>query len=91
MLADDTISDNNNNTDCIKLEIMFTCRECENQVKLYQVSIDGLVEIDLFQIVSDLIKYPSKVIYVVCPVCGMEYELKKIDKNLYLYPTVLEK
>lgn len=69
----------------------FICPECENRVKPNTNTIDGIVEADLPKIFQELSIYPTKIIYAICPVCGMEYEFKKVGDSLYLKPSVMEK
>ena len=69
----------------------FICPECENKVQPNISSEEGIVPANLADIFEDLEKYPNKIIYAICPVCGMEYEFKKIGGVLYLKPSALEK
>ena len=69
----------------------FTCPECENTSAPETNTVDGIVEADLDEIKSDLEQYPTKVIYGICPVCGMEYVFKHEDGDLFLEPSDEEK
>lgn len=69
----------------------FTCNECENTSAPETNSIEGVVTADLDQIKSDLEQYPTKVVYGICPVCGMEYVFRHQNDALYLEPSDLEK
>ncbi|MFS8131448.1 MAG: hypothetical protein ACMG57_05750 [Candidatus Dojkabacteria bacterium] len=69
----------------------FKCSECENEVEPETNTIEGVVKADLDQIKADLTQYPTKVIYGICPVCGMEYVFRLKGGNLYLEPSDLEK
>ncbi|MDQ6986009.1 MAG: hypothetical protein Q9M91_03510 [Candidatus Dojkabacteria bacterium] len=69
----------------------FTCDECGNEVDLKISSIEGLVDADFTKIKSDLEAFPTKIIYGVCPICGMEYVFHLVDGNLYVEPSQEEK
>jgi hypothetical protein len=69
----------------------FTCSECENTDVILTNTIDGMVEADLDKIKNELKEYPSKVIYGICNVCGMEYTFKLVGEELYLEPSNEEK
>ncbi|MEP7104083.1 MAG: hypothetical protein ABI721_05225 [Candidatus Dojkabacteria bacterium] len=69
----------------------FKCSECENEVEPETNSIEGVVKADLDQIKADLTLYPTKVVYGICPVCGMEFVFRLMDEKLYLEPSDLEK
>lgn len=60
------------------------CSECKNKFKPLTNTQEGLVEADLETITTDLANFPTKVIYGICPVCGMEYIFKLVDGELYL-------
>ena len=75
----------------IDSEGYFVCPECENRVQPHVSLEEGIVPANLSDIFEDLEKYPNKIIYAICPVCGMEYEFKKIGEVLYLKPSALEK
>ena len=68
-----------------------TCGECENDSKPQTNTADGIVEADLEQIKAELKATPTKVIYAICPVCGMEYQFKLVGEDLYLEPSDEEK
>jgi hypothetical protein len=69
----------------------FVCSECENEVIPETNTIEGIIPADLDQIKIDLEKFETKVVYGICPVCGMEYTFKLIDGELFLEPSDLEK
>jgi hypothetical protein len=69
----------------------FICSECENEVEPETNTIEGVVKADLDQIKMDLGKYPTKVIYGACPVCGMEFVFRHKEGDLYLEPSDMEK
>lgn len=69
----------------------FTCSECENESIPETNTEDGIVSVNLDLVKKDLIEYPKKVIYGVCPICGMEYEFKLVLDALYLAPSEMEK
>lgn len=69
----------------------FQCGECENEVKPLTNTAEGMVEANVQAIRDDLDAQPSKIIYGVCPVCGMEYVFKSEDGQLYLEPSNEEK
>jgi len=69
----------------------FTCSECENEVEPETNTIEGVVKADLDQIKADLKLYPTKVVYGICPVCGMEFVFRLKGDDLYLEPSDLEK
>jgi hypothetical protein len=69
----------------------FICAECENESAPETNTFEGVVIADLKQIQLDLEEYSTKVIYGICPVCGMEYIFRTKDGNLYLEPSDLEK
>lgn len=75
----------------INEEGKFTCVECENVVSPLVSSPEGLVEADLDNIKMDLTQFPTKIIYGVCPVCGMEYVFHLVGEKLYLEPSEEEK
>ena len=68
-----------------------TCPECGNVIKILVSSIEGLVEINVEKVKEDLRNFPTKVIYGVCPVCGMEYVFHLVDNKLYLEASEEEK
>lgn len=69
----------------------FICPECENESRPLVTTIEGTVEADLDAIKKELEEFPTKVIYAVCPVCGMEYVLHLVDSELYMEPSEEEK
>ena len=69
----------------------FSCQECENTSRPETNTIEGIIPADLELIKSDLTQFPSKVIYGICPVCGMEYVFRLRDEELFLEPSDLEK
>lgn len=69
----------------------FSCPECENEVSPLTNTTDGMVEANLEEIKKDLEMYPTKVIYAVCPVCGMEYIFHLDQGELWLEPSDEEK
>lgn len=80
------------NQDWIKIiEGKCSCNECENEFKPLTNTAEGLVEADIESIQSDLEEFPTKVIYGVCPVCGMEYIFRLVENELYLEPSEEDK
>ncbi len=69
----------------------FICGECENASAPETNTEEGTVVADLEQIKKDLTQFPTKIIYGVCPVCGMEYTFRLADDDLYLEASDLEK
>jgi hypothetical protein len=69
----------------------FICSECENESEPETNTVEGTVTADLAQIKEDLTQFPSKIIYGICPVCGMEFVFKMQNDELYLEPSELEK
>ncbi|MEO6729421.1 MAG: hypothetical protein ABIM99_05885 [Candidatus Dojkabacteria bacterium] len=69
----------------------FICSECENAVEPETNTIEGVVKADLDQIKADLKLYPTKVVYGICPVCGMEFVFRLKGDDLFLEPSDLEK
>lgn len=69
----------------------FICSECESEVDPETNTMDGIVKADLNQILDDLTNFPTKVIYGICPNCGMEYVFRLHDGALYLEPSDMEK
>lgn len=70
---------------------VITCGECENEVELLTNEVEGLVKADTKKIKDVLEKFPSKVVYGICPVCGMEYIFRLSDGELYVEPSEEEK
>jgi hypothetical protein len=69
----------------------FTCSECENTSVPETNTVEGTVEADVEKVKSDLIAFPSKIIYGICPVCGMEFVFRQKNDALYMEPSELEK
>src|SRR5688572_13863272 len=69
----------------------FTCSECENSSAPETNTAEGTVEANLDEISAELELYPTKVVYGICPVCGMEYQFKLANDSLFLEPSDLEK
>lgn len=69
----------------------FTCSECENGGVPLVSTAEGMVEANLEDIKNDLKNFPTKIIYGVCPVCGMEYIFRLVGEDLYLEPSMEEK
>lgn len=69
----------------------FVCIECENESHPQTNTVDGIVDANLEEIKADLEQFPTKVIYGICSVCGMEYIFKLADGQLYLEPSEEEK
>lgn len=70
---------------------VFTCQECENDVKPLTSSLDGMIEANLEEVRQQLVAAPTKIMYGICPVCGMEYVFKFEAEDLYLEPSDEEK
>lgn len=73
------------------LEGTFTCSECENEVRPLISTASGMQEADVTEVMNQLTQFPNKVIFAVCPVCGMEYVFKKVEGELWLEPSDEEK
>ncbi len=85
-------NDNNVKSNWIKLsDSSFVCSECDNEGEILTNTIEGLVKADLEQIKADLTEFPTKVIYGVCPTCGMEFVFRLSEGDLYLEPSEEEK
>lgn len=69
----------------------FKCSECENENVPETNTAEGTVVADLEQIKADLKQFPTKVIYGICPVCGMEFVFRLVNDKLYLEPSELMK
>lgn len=69
----------------------FICSECENESAPETNTFEGVVTADLAQIQAELDEFPTKIIYGICPVCGMEYVFRQNNSSLYLEPSDLEK
>lgn len=94
---DDEKEEDNSGSDDIPstwIEIVdgkFKCSECENEVEPETNTIEGVVKADLDQIKADLTLYPTKVVYGICSVCGMEFVFRQKNNKLFLEPSDLEK
>ncbi len=69
----------------------FICSECNNKVAPETNTEEGTVTADLAKIKSDLEQYPTKVIYGICPICGMEFTFKLAEGKLHLEPSDMMK
>jgi hypothetical protein len=71
----------------------FVCSECENESAPETNTAEGVVTANLDEIKSKFVSNPGKslTIYGICPVCGMEYEFRHLDGNLYLEPSAMVK
>lgn len=69
----------------------FICTECENESIPLVSTVDGMVDAGIPKIIEDLKNFPTKIIYAVCPVCGMEYIFRLVHDDLYLEPSLEEK
>jgi len=69
----------------------FICSECENESEPETNTEEGTVTANLDQIKADLKEFPTKVVYGICPICGMEFVFKLVDEELYLEPSELQK
>lgn len=69
----------------------FICSECENDVEPQTMTTEGIVDANLDEIKSDLEEFSTKVMYAICPVCGMEYVFRLVEGDLYLEPSLEEK
>lgn len=65
----------------------FICSECANEVSPETVTEDGTVEANLEKIMAELDEFPNKIVYGICPICGMEFVFKSVDGKLYLEPS----
>ncbi len=91
-MEDNTQNDNTILANWIKVvDGKFTCPECENSDVIMTNTAEGIVEANLEQIKKDLTEFPTKVIYGICNVCGMEYIFRLHNGELYLEPTSEEK
>jgi len=72
-------------------ENKFVCSECENEAEPLTMGTEGLEKANLNQVKEDLENYPTKMIYAVCEVCGMEYVFRLVEGDLYLEPSDEEK
>lgn len=90
--SDDSIANSEVDDDLIKImDGKFICSECENEDYPETNSPEGIIKADLDLIKNDLKEFPSKIIYGICPVCGMEYTFKLIGDELCLKPSDMEK
>lgn len=69
----------------------FICSECSNKSAPETNTENGTVTADLVKVKADLTQYPTKIIYGICPVCGMEFTFKNQNGNLYLEPSEMMK
>lgn len=69
----------------------FICSECSNKVAPETNTEEGTVTADLEKVKSDLTQYPTKVIYGICPICGMEFTFKLAEDKLHLEPSEMMK
>ncbi len=84
--------DNNSKEGWIKIvNGEFMCSECENTVKPLTNTEEGMVEANLEEIKKHLKEFPNKVIFAVCPICGMEYIFRLKEDDLWLEPSEEEK
>lgn len=82
-----------NKSEWIKVEDdgTFVCAECENKGKPLTNSVEGMMEADTAEIKSQLEAQPTKMIYGVCEICGMEYIFKLDNGELFMEPSNEEK
>lgn len=75
------------------IENKFVCSECENESAPETSTPDGIVVANISEIKKKFISNPgSKVtIYGICPVCGMEYEFRYKDADMFLEPSSMMK
>jgi len=78
------------------VEGKFICIECGNEIggeeNLMETSTpDGIIRANLEEIKTQLKEFPSKIIYAICSVCGMEYTFKFINDELYLDESEMQK
>lgn len=69
----------------------FICSECGNKSAPETNTENGTVTADLVKVKQDLIQYPTKIVYGICPICGMEFTFKNKDDSLYLEPSEMMK
>lgn len=69
----------------------FICSECGNKAAPETNTENGTVTADLAKVTSDLTQFPTKIIYGICPVCGMEFTFKLLEGSLYLEPSEMMK
>lgn len=75
----------------ISVDGEFICSECGNKSAPETNTENGTVTADLVKVKQDLVQYPTKIIYGICPVCGMEFTFKQKDNSLYLEPSEMMK
>jgi len=69
----------------------FICSECGNKSAPETNTENGTVTADQQAVKKDLEQYPTKIIYGICPVCGMEFTFKHSEGKLYLEPSEMMK
>jgi hypothetical protein len=69
----------------------FICSECNNKSAPETNTENGTVTAELSKIKSDLEQFPTKVIYGICPICGMEFTFKHQNGSLFLEPSEMMK
>lgn len=69
----------------------FICSECGNKIAPETNTENGTVTADLNKVKEDLTQYPTKIIYGICPVCGMEFTFKLENESLFLEPSEMMK
>lgn len=69
----------------------FICSECGNKSAPETNTENGTVTADLQSVKKDLEQYPTKIIYGICPVCGMEFTFKHSEGKLFLEPSEMMK
>lgn len=62
----------------------FECAECANVAVPNTNTVNGIEPIDHNIVLDELKEFPNKLVYAICPVCGMEYQVKLVDDQLYL-------
>lgn len=69
----------------------FICSECGNKSAPETNTENGTITADLQSVKKDLEQYPTKIIYGICPVCGMEFTFKHSQGKLFLEPSEMMK
>ena len=69
----------------------FICGECSNKSAPETNTENGVEKADLAKIKADLTEFPNKVVYGICPICGMEYTFKLAESSLFLEPSEMMK
>jgi len=69
----------------------FICSECGNKSAPETNTENGTVTADLSKVKSDLTQFPTKIVYGICPVCGMEFTFKLKSLDMYLEPSEMMK